>query len=104
MVQKQGRGSSESPWYVASRCLAIINYLQRGAATKQELLTAVYQPLDVEATPAILAERFEKDKGRLRDFLAVPIRYDKASQGYVIGERERPLHYHLHILRENHHE
>ncbi len=91
MTNKTGRGSSESPWYVARRCLAVINYLQQGAATKQELLTAVYQALDPEATPAILAERFEKDKGRLRDLLGVPIHYDKTVKSYVIGEREQPL-------------
>lgn len=91
MTENRGRGSSESPWLVARRCLAVINRLQQGVATKDELITAVYQAFDPEANLEILHTRFEKDKKRLKDLLFVPIHYDKSLKGYVIGEWERPL-------------
>ena len=101
MPNKKGRGDSESPWLVARRCLAVINRLQQGAATKQELITAVYQTNDALEDQKTLANRFEKDKKRLQDGLNISILYDKTVKGYIIGERERPLHYRLHALWEN---
>ncbi len=91
MGTKQGRGSSESPWHVARRCLAIINHLQQGPTAKQELITAVYQQNDPRADKAALHKRFENDKKRLRDRLNMPIHYEKRVKGYVLGEWERPL-------------
>jgi predicted DNA-binding transcriptional regulator YafY len=76
---------------VARRCLAVINRLQQGPATKQELLTAVYRTNDSPADWQKLATRFENDKMRLRDKLGIPIRYDKRGGGYVIAGWERPL-------------
>lgn len=91
MSTKQGRGVSESPWRVARRCLAVVNRLQQGPATKQELLTAVYHSTDSPADWETLATRFENDKVRLRDKLGIPVRYDKRVGGYVIAGWERPL-------------
>lgn len=91
MVKKKGRGTAESSWPVAKRCLAIINRLQQGAASKQELLTTIYRDEDTSIPDALLAKRFENDKLRLWDKLDVRIRYDKEMQGYVIAEWERPL-------------
>ena len=90
MSGKRGRGNAESSWLVARRCLDIINRLQQGAASKQDLLAMVYGDEDV-LEDEVLTNRFDKDKERLRDRLQVPIRYDKGVKGYVIGERERPL-------------
>ena len=91
MSIKQGRGNPESSWFVARRCLAVINLLQQGAATKRELITAVYQPNDPLASEAALSKRFQNDKERLRNQLHVSIRYDKKAKGYVIEGWERPL-------------
>lgn len=93
MTKKQGRGSAESVWSVARRCLAVINRLQAGPATKNELLTAVYQPESPTTDTKNLNSRFENDKTRLKTNLYVPIYYDKTAKGYLIqeSERERPL-------------
>ncbi len=91
MTMRQGRGPAESVWNVARRCLAVINHLQAGAATKEELLTAVYQPESPTTTRKNLNSRFENDKKRLKKNLNVPIYYDKIAQGYVIQESEREL-------------
>ena len=91
MANKSGRGSAESSWHVARRCLAIINRLQQGSASKQELLTTIYHEEDVSIPDALLAKRFENDKLRLWDKLGVHVRYDRKLKGYVIAEWERPL-------------
>lgn len=91
MSIKQDRGHPESSWLVARRCLAIVNRLQQGVATKQELITAVYQPSDPEQNWKTLSKRFENDKERLRHRLHVPIRYDKTLKGYVLEGEKRPL-------------
>ncbi|MCA9948911.1 MAG: WYL domain-containing protein [Anaerolineales bacterium] len=93
MIKKKGRGSAESVWHVARRCLVIINRLQAGPITKEELLTAVYQPENLTIDRNNLNRRFENDKNRLKVNLNVPIYYDKGVKGYVINdrERERPL-------------
>lgn len=91
MSIKQGRGYPESSWLVARRCLAIVNRLQQGVATKQELITAVYRPSDPDQNWETLSKRFENDKERLRHRLHVPIQYDKQLKGYVIEEEKRPL-------------
>ncbi|MBP6472234.1 MAG: WYL domain-containing protein [Chloroflexi bacterium] len=91
MDTKSGRGSSESVWHVARRCLALINRLQQGPATKAELIAAVYQVEDRPVDPQTAGNRFEKDKERLRTRLFMPIFYDKAVNGYVLGDMERPL-------------
>lgn len=43
MSKKAKRGTSESSWLAARRCLAIINRLQQGVATKEELLATIYR-------------------------------------------------------------
>lgn len=85
------RGNPDSSWLVARRCLAVINRLQQGPASKQTLIAAVYQASDPEADPQTLANRFDKDKERLRNKLEMSIYYDKEVKGYVLGKWERPL-------------
>lgn len=91
MKKKSGRGSPESAWFVALRCLAIINRLQQGPATKEELLASIYRVQDAEAAQSALAKRFDNDKARLWQKFQVRIQYDKSVGGYVLAEWERPL-------------
>ncbi|MFO7537871.1 MAG: WYL domain-containing protein [Chloroflexota bacterium] len=65
--------------------------MQQGPATKDDLITAVYRPLDPLATDQVLHKRFDSDKTRLKNGLAITVQYDKSVRGYVLGERERPL-------------
>lgn len=91
MAKQAKRGSSESSWLAARRCLALVNRLQQGLATKQELLAAIYRAEDPHATQSALNGRFENDKIRLWENLQVRVRYDKAVKGYLLTEWERPL-------------
>lgn len=92
---RSARGSPESSWLAARRCLAILRRLQQEPAKKQALLTAVYAAEGHEAygfaTGAALDKRFERDKYRLREYLRVSIRYNRPAGGYVIEQAERPL-------------
>lgn len=88
---ESGRGSSESYWHVARRCLAVINRLQQGPATKEELLSSIYRIEDAHASQSALSTRFDNDKSRLWQKFQVRIRYDKLVKGYVLVEWERPL-------------
>lgn len=69
--------------------------LQRGPATREQLLAAVYASAGQEAygltTGRALTKRFEADKRRLRQELALPIRYDAAAGGYVLDRPSHPL-------------
>lgn len=89
------RKGSESTWHVVRRCLAMARRLQRGPATKQELLAAVYTSEGEEAYGHTAGEdlnnRFENDKDRLRKKLHVQVEYDKWVKGYVIAGQDRPL-------------
>ena len=91
MGDKSGRGTAESSWRVARRCLAVVSRLQQGPTSKHELLTTIYQADDPTTSLALLADRFGNDKSRLWHKLGVRIRYDKRVQAYVIAEWERPL-------------
>ena len=91
MAKKAKRGLSESSWLAARRCLAIINRLQQGVATKQELLADIYRAEIPQATQLALNGRFENDKIRLWKNLQVRVRYDKDVKGYRMPEWERPL-------------
>lgn len=91
MTKQTKRGSSESSWVAARRCLALVNRLQQGAAAKEELLATIYRAEDPEAAESALNGRFENDKLRLWENLQVRIRYDKSVKGYRLTEWERPL-------------
>lgn len=95
MVDKSQKRTPEGHWFVARRCVAILNRLLQGPANKNELLTAVYAAEGEEAyghrTGKPLNRRFEEDKKRLREYLGVDVQYDKEVGGYVIVGWERPL-------------
>jgi len=66
---------------VIQRCLAILQRLQRGPASRAELIEAA----GYEDAPApLLAKRFEADKKRLSDFFNVKWRYSRATQTYEL--------------------
>jgi predicted DNA-binding transcriptional regulator YafY len=85
----------ESQWLVLRRCLAIVQRVQQGPATKQELLAAVYALEGEDAYGLVddktLSGKFEKDIARIRENLQVNVRYNRKLGGYVIEELERPL-------------
>lgn len=77
------RGKADSSWLVARRCLALVNRLMAGVATKAELMDTVQAEFPEEpylANP----KRFENDKSRLREKLGVVVRYSKEENGYVL--------------------
>jgi predicted DNA-binding transcriptional regulator YafY len=92
MGQSQVR---ESHWHVSRRCLAILRYLQRGPARKQELLAAVYAAEGEDAygwaSGRALDKKFQADCRRVRENLCVDIKYRPEAGGYVIQGLERPL-------------
>ncbi|MGC9358157.1 MAG: WYL domain-containing protein [Anaerolineae bacterium] len=92
------RGKRESTWLVARRCLAIIRRVQRGPASRDDLLEAalsVEEPCgygqseerDIDA----LHLRLEKDLQRIRDRLMVDVYLDRQAGGYVIKDTWLPL-------------
>ncbi|MEZ4644808.1 MAG: WYL domain-containing protein [Chloroflexota bacterium] len=91
MDKKVSNRSTESTWHVVRRCLTVLNRLQIGAASKQELLKTIYMPDSPKASIATLNKRFDNDKIRLWEHLGVRVCYDRQAKGYVIAEWERPL-------------
>jgi predicted DNA-binding transcriptional regulator YafY len=91
MEEKSGRGAPESVWHVAGRCLALVNRLQQGPASKAELLATIYRVEDPDASSDALARRFDNDKVRLDERLGVKVAYDKGVGAYVLVGWERPL-------------
>lgn len=84
----------ESPTTVFRRCLALLRQLQRGPATKAELIATVHaaieEPYGGAEGPA-LDKRFERDKRKLREIFAVDLRYRRATQTYEIVNTWVPL-------------
>ncbi len=80
----------ESHWFVMRRCLAIIRRLQRGAASRRELIDISCAQDDVcrEATEASLDKRLHKDLTRIRKHIGVAIQYDRSSHLYTLGALE----------------
>ena len=85
------RGRPDSSWPAARRCLGIINRLQQGPATKEELITAIYRREHPHVNHDLLLERFDKDKARLQERFGIKICYDKTVKAYVLAEWQRPL-------------
>ncbi len=92
------RGRRESSWLVIRRCLAIIRCVQRGPASKRELLEIVRAANDAgrpgrldRSEEEALRLRLEKDLGRIRDRLMIDVYYDDAVGGYVIKDTWFPL-------------
>jgi predicted DNA-binding transcriptional regulator YafY len=80
------------------RCLAIIRRVQRGPASRDDLLRVmrrVEQPARLDALDCAemeaLRRRLEKDLGRIRERLLVDVYYDDQVDGYVIKDTWRPL-------------
>jgi predicted DNA-binding transcriptional regulator YafY len=90
------RGQREGQWLVVRRCLAILRRVQRGPATRQELLQAM---LDQERAEEARGEtggsaprrRLEKDLYRIREYLQVDLGFDRRVGEYTIREAWQPL-------------
>lgn len=96
MTKPTSNTRRESSWLALRRCWAILVRLQRGPASRAELIAAVVATEGREAygsvTSELLSKRFEADKRRLHEHLGVHVQYDKQARGYVITEHEHPLH------------
>lgn len=78
----------ESHWLVMQRCLAIVRRLQRGPASREELIEAVCECLGSEAYPEAEVQargkRFHNDLRRLRDRLDIEVQFDHKTGVYVL--------------------
>jgi predicted DNA-binding transcriptional regulator YafY len=91
------RGKRESSWYVIRRCLALIRCVQRGPASREDLLQVVREAeseeenLLVPSSESALQSRLEKDLGRIRDDLLVDLSYNRRLGQYEIKDTWLPL-------------
>jgi predicted DNA-binding transcriptional regulator YafY len=92
------RGRRESTWLVVRRCLALIRCVQRGPASREDLLEAmvsVEDPIDRGEVRGehldALDTRLDKDLRRIRENLMVDVYYDREAGGYVIKDTWLPL-------------
>ncbi len=81
----------ESKWLVLRRCLALLQRLLRGPASKAELVAAVNQTLEIDAYLAGPDSRrisaFEKDINlRLLQYLGAQVRFDRHTGLYELRE------------------
>ncbi len=85
----------ESHWLVIRRCLAIIRGVQRGPASRDELIEAVLAQEGPEAygktEGKVLHRRLENDLQRIRKSLMVDVYFDRQVSGYVIRDAWMPL-------------
>ncbi len=84
------RRSRDSEWMTMRRCLALLQRLLRGPATKAELMTAVRDQVGDEAyltNPSTgRSSAFEKDiNQRLPEHLGVEVRFDRSSGAYKLA-------------------
>ncbi len=88
-------GRRESDWLVIRRCLTIIRRVQRGPATREDLLQTVRKQEGPEAYGTAEDEaagrRLEKDLQRIRDNLGVDLYYDRQARSYAIRDTWLPL-------------
>ena len=89
------RGKRESHWLVVRRCLAIVQRVQRGLASWEELVQAVLEQAGAEAygeaEGQALHRRLENDLRRIREHLMVKLDFDRRTGGYVICDTWTPL-------------
>lgn len=88
-------GKRESHWQVIRRCLAVVHRAQRGPASREELLQAVYRELGTDAYGGAegqaLRRRLENDLARVREHLWIDLYFDREANGYVIRDTWLPL-------------
>jgi len=88
-------GQRESHWLVIRRCLAIVRRLQRGPATREDLLEAVYRSEGEGAyglaKGRALKKRFENDLQRIRSNLYIKVGYNRKDKTYYIQDVWTPL-------------
>lgn len=85
----------ESHWLVMRRCLAIIRRVQRGPASRDDLIQAVLMQEGRDAYGNVqgdlLYRRLENDLRRIRDGLKVDLYYSRQEGGYIIRDTWLPL-------------
>jgi predicted DNA-binding transcriptional regulator YafY len=88
-------GRRESDWLVIRRCLAMIRRVQRGPATRDDLLQAVREQEGPEAYGTAegeaLGRRLGNDLHRIREDLQVEVQFDRRAGGYSIRDTWLPL-------------
>lgn len=83
------RGARGSDWMVVRRCLALVERLQRGPASPQELVQAVCDALGPDAyppDPSARAAAFKHDRDHLRQHLDADFVYDPAARQYALTQ------------------
>ena len=89
------RGKRESHWLVIRRCLAIIRRVQRGPASRDELIKAVLTQEGADAygnaQGDTLYRRLENDLQRIRNILQVDVYFSRQEGGYIIRDTWLPL-------------
>lgn len=88
------RGRRDSPWLALRRCLAMVRRLQRGPATRPELVEVVSAEVNGAygaAEGKALSRRFQSDRERLSQILGIEIKADRRSREYTLRELAMPL-------------
>ena len=71
------RGKREGQWQVVRRCLAIVRRVQRGPASREELVEAVLAREGADAyggtTGRALQRRVENDLQRIREHMLIEV-------------------------------
>ncbi len=80
---------------VLKRCLAMVRQLQRGPATKAQLIQSALAGAGQEAyggsSGRALTKRFEADKKKLRDIFGLEWRYSRSTETYELLDTWEPL-------------
>lgn len=86
-------GRRESSHRAVQRCLALLLRLERGPATREELLAAVFALVGDEAYDGVqgsaLTKRLDHDRRRLRDYFGIAVA--RRGEHYYLAERDMPL-------------
>lgn len=88
-------GARSSQWWVARRCMDILQRLMREPATGDELRQIIIHHADRNGEGQLNAKavdrRFEEDRNRLRDWLGCEIIRDPKTATYTLKTLEHPL-------------
>lgn len=93
MEKRMRRGKRESTGLLFRRCLAIIQRLQRGPASRHELIEAVLaiEPEAYGSGESARIKRFRRDVALIRNALDIEIKANPRTRLYAIVNLERPL-------------
>lgn len=93
--KRDSGGARSSQWWVARRCLSLLQRLMREPATGDELRQIILDYADKNGDGQLDAKavdrRFEEDRNRLRDWLGCEIVRDPRTATYTLNTLEHPL-------------